>query len=196
MDMKSIKNKKHILVVENYDSFTYNLVHYLEDLEVNVTVTRNDKLDMSSLSSYDAIVLSPGPGIPREAGQLMDVIDRAKDQTPILGICLGHQAIVEAYGGKIINLEKVYHGIATTMQHDKSSFFSNVDERFEAGRYHSWNARETTFPEELQVTARDENGQIMALKHKDLPIYGVQFHPESIMTPQGKTMLKNFLAIL
>ncbi|KQC32881.1 anthranilate synthase subunit II [Nonlabens sp. YIK11] len=191
-----MNNKPNILVIDNYDSFTYNLVHYLEDLEANVTVMRNDKIAPKECLAYDAIILSPGPGIPREAGKLMEIIDTVKDTVPILGICLGHQAITEAFGGTIINLEKVYHGIATIMEHDNSAFFNDVDQQFEAGRYHSWNAQESDFPDVLQITARDENGQIMALKHKDLPIYGVQFHPESVMTPQGKTMLKNFLATL
>jgi anthranilate synthase component 2 len=191
-----MKKSPNILVIDNYDSFTYNLVHYLKDLDALVTVVRNDKIDPEDCLAYDAIVLSPGPGVPREAGRLMDIIETGKGKIPILGICLGHQAITEAFGGTIVNLEKVYHGIATMMQHDKSPFFTDVDEKFEAGRYHSWNAQESDFPEVLEITARDETGQIMALKHKELPIYGVQFHPESIMTPQGKTMLKNFLATL
>ena len=186
----------NILVIDNYDSFTYNLVHYLEDLDAIVTVVRNDKIEPNDCLKYDAIVLSPGPGIPKEAGNLMQIIEVAKNKVPLLGICLGHQAITESYGGTIVNLEKVYHGIATTMKHNQSPFFDDVDESFEAGRYHSWNAQESDFPSVLEITARDANGQIMALKHKDLPIYGVQFHPESVMTPQGKTMLKNFLATL
>lgn len=191
-----MNNQPDILVIDNYDSFTYNLVHYLEDLEAIVTVVRNDKIKPEDTLGYDAIVLSPGPGIPKEAGNLMQIIEASKHKVPMLGICLGHQAITEAFGGTIVNLDKVYHGIATTMEHDDSSFFDGVDHKFEAGRYHSWNAQESDFPEVLQITARDENGQIMALKHKELPIYGVQFHPESVMTPQGKTMLKNFLALL
>ena len=191
-----MKKSPQILVVDNYDSFTYNLVHYLEDLDAIVTVVRNDKIEPKDTLKYDAIVLSPGPGIPKEAGYLMRIIEVAKNKVPMLGICLGHQAITEAFGGTIVNLEKVYHGIATTMEHDDSAFFDGVDHKFEAGRYHSWNAQESDFPDVLQITARDENGQIMALKHKELPIYGVQFHPESVMTPQGKTMLKNFLATL
>lgn len=186
----------NILVIDNYDSFTYNLVHYLEDLEATVTVVRNDKIKPEDCLEYDAIILSPGPGIPKEAGNLMGIIEATKNNVPMLGICLGHQAITEAYGGTIVNLEKVYHGIATVMEHNNSAFFDGIDHKFEAGRYHSWNAQESDFPEILEITARDDNGQIMALKHKKLPIYGVQFHPESVMTPQGKTMLKNFLATL
>lgn len=191
-----MKKSPKILVIDNYDSFTYNLVHYLEDLDAVVTVVRNDKIEPKDCLQYDAIVLSPGPGIPKEAGRLMEIIDLAKDEVPMLGICLGHQAITEAYGGKIVNLTKVYHGIATTMQHEGNELFAGVDHEFEAGRYHSWNAQESDFPDSLQVIARDEDDQIMALKHKELPIYGVQFHPESVMTPQGKTMLKNFLSLL
>ncbi|AZQ45052.1 anthranilate synthase component II [Nonlabens ponticola] len=188
-----MKKSPNILVVDNYDSFTYNLVHYLEDLEATVTVYRNDEIEPEDTLSYDAIVLSPGPGIPKEAGNLMDIIETAKGKVPLLGICLGHQAITESYGGTIINLDKVYHGIATTMTHHGSDLFAGIDEQFEAGRYHSWNALKSDFPKELEVTAIDEQGEIMALRHRELPIYGVQFHPESIMTPQGKIMLKNFL---
>jgi anthranilate synthase component 2 len=191
-----MKKPPHILVLDNYDSFTYNLVHYLEDLDAIVDVYRNDQITPDECLKYDAIVLSPGPGIPDEAGKLMDIIAHVKNHKPLLGICLGHQAITESYGGKIVNLEKVYHGIATIMEHDGSTLFDNIDRKFEAGRYHSWNAQTIDFPQELKVTALDEQGQIMALQHKELPIYGVQFHPESVMTPQGKTMLKNFLATL
>jgi anthranilate synthase component 2 len=191
-----MKKSPNILVIDNYDSFTYNLVHYLEDLDAIVTVVRNDKIKPEDTLSYDAIVLSPGPGIPHEAGNLMKIIEAATGKVPMLGICLGHQAITEAFGGTIVNLEKVYHGIATTMEHDDSAFFNGVDHKFEAGRYHSWNAQESDFPEVLQITARDENGQIMAETQGTHSIYGVQFHPESVMTPQGKIMLKNFLATL
>jgi len=184
---------KNILLIDNYDSFTYNLVHYLEDLEVNVTVVRNDKITPQECENYDAIVLSPGPGIPEEAGNLLPIISHMKDKKPLLGICLGHQAITEVYGGKIINLDKVYHGIATTMAHDNSIIFKEIPKEFEAGRYHSWVAENASFPEDLEITATDKNNQIMALQHKSLPIYGIQFHPESIMTPDGKTMLKNFI---
>lgn len=187
---------KHILLIDNYDSFTYNLVHYLEDLEAQVTVVRNDKITPQECESYDAIVLSPGPGIPNEAGNLMAIIDHMKNKKPLLGICLGHQAITEVFGGEIINLDKVYHGVATYMQHFNSTLFQNIRSPFEAGRYHSWAAANDSFPDVLEITATDENNQIMALQHKSLPIYGVQFHPESIMTPDGKTMLKNFLDTL
>jgi len=187
---------KNILLIDNYDSFTFNLVHYLEDLDIKVTVVRNDKITAQECEIYDAIVLSPGPGIPSEAGNLISIIDYMKDKKPLLGICLGHQAITEVFGGKIINLDKVYHGVSTQMTHNGNAIFNHIDTNFEAGRYHSWAAQNSSFPDVLEITATDENGQIMALKHKELPIYGLQFHPESIMTPQGKTMLKNFIDIL
>ncbi len=187
---------KNILLIDNYDSFTYNLVHYLEDLEVVVTVVRNDKIRPEECEKYDAIVLSPGPGIPREAGNLIPIIEYMKDKKPLLGICLGHQAITEVFGGEIINLDTVYHGIATTMTHDSSIIFQDVPNSFKAGRYHSWVAQNQSFPSQLKITASDENNQIMALQHVSLPIYGIQFHPESIMTPDGKTMLKNFIETL
>jgi anthranilate synthase component 2 len=188
--------KKRILVVDNYDSFTYNLVHYLEDLNAIVTVKRNDEVTPSEGLSYDAILLSPGPGIPSEAGNLLEIIEFLTGKKPMLGICLGHQAITEVYGGNIVNLDKVYHGVSTMMSHTGNALFKEVPQEFEAGRYHSWAAQSESFPSELEVIATDENQQIMALKHKELPIYGVQFHPESVMTPQGKQMLKNFLDLI
>jgi anthranilate synthase component 2 len=191
-----MKEKANILVVDNYDSFTYNLVHYLEDLDAQVTVMRNDKITPQACMAYDAVVLSPGPGIPNEAGNLIAIIDFLKDKKPLLGICLGHQAITEVFGGTIVNLDTVYHGVATQMHHYGSTLFKTIDSPFEAGRYHSWASHNESFPNALEITATDSNGQIMALQHKTLPIYGVQFHPESIMTPHGKTMLKNFLETL
>lgn len=188
--------KKQIFVIDNYDSFTFNLVHYLEDLDVAVTVKRNDDFELEELLEYDAILLSPGPGIPKEAGQLIEAIKFIAGKKPILGICLGHQAITQFYGGEIINLDEVYHGRATTMSHQGNSLFNQVNTNFEAGRYHSWVSDPKTFPSTLEVIARDENQQIMALKHKELPIYGIQFHPESVMTPQGKQMLQNFLDLI
>lgn len=184
---------KHILLIDNYDSFTYNLVHYLEDLGTKVTVARNDHITPKECYIYDAVVLSPGPGIPEEAGNLLAIIEQLKERTPILGICLGHQAITEVYGGKIINLDQVYHGIATEMTHYNSCIFKDIPNSFMAGRYHSWVAHKSSFPKELVITATDDKDQIMAFEHKDLPIYGIQFHPESIMTPHGKKMLENFI---
>ena len=187
---------KRLLLIDNYDSFTYNLVHYLEELGAQLTVVRNDQITPEECVNYDAIVLSPGPGIPNEAGNLIAIIDHLKDKKPLLGICLGHQAITEVFGGEIINLDKVYHGISTNMTHNGNEIFNHIDTNFDAGRYHSWAAQNSSFPDVLEITATDENGQIMALKHKELPIYGLQFHPESIMTPQGKQMLKNFIETL
>ncbi|MGB3591102.1 MAG: aminodeoxychorismate/anthranilate synthase component II [Nonlabens sp.] len=187
---------RHILVVDNYDSFTYNLVHYLEDLGTEVSVYRNDKITPEECLAYDAVLLSPGPGIPEDAGNLIPIIEFLKEQKPLLGICLGHQAITQVFGGEIINLDKVYHGISTVMSHTGSELFKEVPTKFEAGRYHSWVAERESFPDSLDVTAVDENGQIMALRHESLPVYGVQFHPESIMTPEGKIMLRNFLELI
>ncbi|MGB5982502.1 MAG: aminodeoxychorismate/anthranilate synthase component II [Nonlabens sp.] len=187
---------KKILVIDNYDSFTYNLVHYLEDLNVEVMVKRNDSFELEEGLDYDAVLLSPGPGIPSEAGKLLPMIHFLAGKKPMLGICLGHQAITEVYGGKIINIDKVYHGVATEMTHNNDPLFKNVDVKFEAGRYHSWVSEPESFPEILEIIATDENKQIMALKHRNLPIYGIQFHPESVMTPQGKQMLQNFLDLI
>ncbi|GAK97252.1 anthranilate synthase [Nonlabens tegetincola] len=187
---------KKIILIDNYDSFSYNLVHYLEDLNADVTVVRNDEISPEDCEKYDAVVLSPGPGIPSEAGNLLPIIQYMKDKKPLLGICLGHQAITEVFGGEIINLEKVYHGLSTKMIHRNDELFKDIPSQFDAGRYHSWVAKKESFPDELQITATDENNQIMALRHSTLPIYGVQFHPESIMTPHGKKMLANFLNII
>jgi anthranilate synthase component 2 len=187
---------KRILVIDNYDSFTYNLVHYLEDLGVSVSVYRNDQISPEDCGEYNAVVLSPGPGIPSEAGNLLAIIKHLKGKIPMLGICLGHQAIVEVYGGKILNLNKVFHGLATPMKHSGSALFENVPLEFYAGRYHSWVADRNVFPLELQTTAIDEYGEIMALENSAEKIYGVQFHPESIMTPDGKKMLENFVNLI
>jgi len=188
-----------ILLIDNYDSFTYNLVHYLEDLDATVTVKRNDEVDLQMIRAHEALVLSPGPGIPKEAGSMYALLeeliaDKEMAVPPILGICLGHQALIELFGGKIHNLDKVYHGVATEMNvtHSKP-LFSGISDTFQAGRYHSWCAEEATFPHDLIINCKEESGQIMGLQHKILPIYGLQFHPESIMTPDGKQMLKNFL---
>lgn len=185
-----------VLLIDNFDSFSYNLVHYLEDLGANVTVQRNDAVDLEAMKNYDKIVLSPGPGIPVEAGMLMQALQHGIDnKMHILGVCLGQQAIIEALGGKIINLDQVFHGIATPMYHQGAPLFHDVPSPFDGGRYHSWVGEESSLPASLKVTARDASGQIMAIQHETLPIHAVQFHPESIMTPQGKTMIKNFLQL-
>ena len=185
-----------IAVIDNYDSFTYNLVHYLEDLGANVTVLRNDEFDLDELESFQKILLSPGPGIPDEAGLLKQVIKHFAPTKSILGICLGQQAIGEVFGGSLTNLEKVYHGVATkvNIEVDDEDLFKDIPKEFEVGRYHSWVVSNENFPEDLEITSKDENGEIMSLRHRKYDLKGVQFHPESVLTPHGKTILKNWLA--
>ena len=187
---------KKIAVIDNYDSFTYNLVHYLEDLGGQVTVFRNDELELEDLESYDKILLSPGPGIPDEAGLLKQIIIKYADHKSILGICLGQQAIGEVFGASLTNLEKVYHGVSTKVQLsvNDESLFEKIPSEFEVGRYHSWVVNNQDFPAVLETTSVDENGEIMSLRHKIYNVKGVQFHPESILTPHGKTILKNWVA--
>jgi anthranilate synthase component II len=186
--------KMKVLVIDNYDSFTYNLVHYLEDLNCNVTVVRNDKLDLEDVSPFDKIVLSPGPGIPEEAGLLKAIIKTYAATKSILGVCLGQQAIGEVFGGTIINLDEVYHGVATNISItvNDESLFDGLDKTIEVGRYHSW-VVDTNLPNELEATSFDENGQIMSLRHKLYDVKGVQFHPESVLTPNGKKILENWV---
>ena len=187
--------KPKIVVIDNYDSFTYNLVHYLEDLNCDVTVYRNDEFDLEEIELFDKIVLSPGPGIPEEAGLLKEVIKKYASTKPILGICLGQQAIGEVFGAELMNLEKVYHGIATTIFiTENDTLFNDLPSEIEVGRYHSWVIDKNTIPEVLKVTSVDENGEIMSIKHISLDIKAVQFHPESILTPFGKKMLENWLS--
>ncbi|WP_162127710.1 anthranilate synthase component II [Flavobacterium phycosphaerae] len=184
-----------IAVIDNYDSFTYNLVHYLEDLDAEVTVFRNDELELTELEKFDKILLSPGPGIPDEAGLLKAIIVQYASSKSILGVCLGQQAIGEVFGGQLINLDKVFHGVATKVAPTVTdeTLFYNLPNEFEVGRYHSWVVNSEGFPEVLEITSVDETGQIMSLRHKTLDIKGVQFHPESVLTPHGKTILKNWL---
>ncbi|UUC44233.1 anthranilate synthase component II [Flavobacterium cerinum] len=186
---------KKIVVIDNYDSFTYNLVHYLEDLDCSVTVFRNDEFLMDELKDFDKIVLSPGPGIPDEAGLLKEVIRTYAPTKSILGVCLGQQAIGEVFGGSLINLEKVYHGVATpvTITVDDESLFEGLSKNIEVGRYHSWVINPENFPTELEITSVDDSGQIMSLRHKTFDVKGVQYHPESVLTPEGKTILKNWI---
>jgi len=188
--------KMKILILDNYDSFTYNLVHMVEKITGNFpAVFRNDEISIEAVGNYDVIMLSPGPGIPNEAGILKDVIKRYAGIKPIFGVCLGLQAITEVFGGTIINLEDVFHGVATEMRiTDKDAvIFKDVPETFLAARYHSWAATDEGFPEEIQVTARDEDGLIQAIQHKIFPISAVQFHPESILTDVGEQLLRNFI---
>ena len=185
-----------ILIIDNYDSFTYNLVHMVEKITGNFpAVFRNDEISVEEVNKFDVIMLSPGPGIPDEAGILKEVIKTYAGKKPIFGVCLGLQAITEVFGGKIINLETVYHGVATTMSvTDKSAvIFKEVPESFLAARYHSWAATEEGFPEGLKITARDEDGGIQAIQHCVYPISAVQFHPESILTDVGEQLVTNFI---
>ena len=183
-----------VLVIDNYDSFTYNLVHYLEDLNCEVTVKRNDRLSIEEVEDYDKIVLSPGPGIPDEAGLLKDIIKTYAPTKSILGVCLGQQAIAEVFGGTLINLEEVYHGVATPVKIivDDEQLFNNMASSIEVGRYHSWVVN-PNLPEVLESTSIDNNGQIMSLRHKFYDVKGVQYHPESILTPHGKQLLENWI---
>jgi anthranilate synthase component 2 len=184
-----------ILVLDNYDSFTYNLVHIIKALGYkNVEVHRNDKITLKEIERFDKILLSPGPGIPSEAGILLSVIKTFAGKKSIFGVCLGQQAIGEVFGGTLTNLEKVYHGVATkTKILDKGVLFEGIPTEIITGRYHSWVVDQKNFPESLLVTAVDEQGQIMALRHKTLDISGVQFHPESILTEFGEKMMQNWL---
>lgn len=184
----------NVLVIDNYDSFTYNLVHYLEDLNCNVTVWRNDQFQLEDVDKFQKILLSPGPGIPDEAGLLKQVIKTYAETKSILGVCLGQQAIGEVFGGKLTNLDEVYHGVATRITHSgNDTIFKGLDHSFDVGRYHSWVVSQENFPDCLEVTSYDENGQIMSLRHKTLDIRGVQFHPESVLTPNGKKILENWI---
>jgi anthranilate synthase component 2 len=186
---------KNIIIIDNYDSFTYNLVHYLEDLNAKVTVFRNDEFDLDELEKFDKILLSPGPGIPEEAGLLIDVIKKYGATKSILGICLGQQAIGEVFGGSLINLEKVYHGVSSKVKLTKEdSLFKDLPNEFEVGRYHSWVINPVDFPADLEITSVDENGEIMSIRHKTFDVKGVQYHPESILTPNGKKILENWLS--
>lgn len=184
---------KKVLVIDNYDSFTYNLVHYLEELDCEVAVKRNDKIELSEIEDYPYILLSPGPGIPDEAGMLKEIISRYADSKKIFGVCLGQQAIAEVFGGKLVNLDRVYHGVATQIETRGDDYvFKNLPARLDVGRYHSWIVH-PDLPDCLEATALDENGGIMALKHKSYNVRAVQFHPESVLTPHGKKMLENWL---
>ena len=185
---------KKVLVIDNYDSFTYNLVHYLEDLNCDVTVVRNDKLVLEDVEPFDKIVLSPGPGIPDEAGLLKPIIAKYAPTKSILGVCLGQQAIGEVFGGSLINLDEVYHGVATKVEIcvDDESIFEGLNKTIEVGRYHSWVVN-SNLPDCLEATSFDKNGQIMSLRHKEYDVRGVQYHPESVLTPEGKKILENWV---
>ena len=183
-----------IVIIDNYDSFTYNLSHLVKELGVEVDVVRNDQFSLDDIESYSKIILSPGPGIPSEAGLLLDVIRTYAGRTPILGVCLGHQAIGEVFGGKLENLSDVFHGVATPCHIIADApIFSGIERDITIGRYHSWVVSKDGLPECLEVTAVSDEGQIMALRHKTLNVRGIQFHPESVLTPDGKKMIQNWL---
>ena len=217
MDLFEMK----ILIFDNYDSFTYNLVHLVEKItHEKVDVYRNDQIALEDVKAYDKIILSPGPGLPSEAGLLLPLIKEYASTKSILGVCLGHQAIGEAFGGTLINLATVFHGVATrmkvvnreslnvngktskineansrfTIDDSRKDLFNGLPETFEAGRYHSWIVSKENFPGELEITAEDDNGFIMALQHKTFDIQGVQFHPESVLTPEGEKIMRNWLS--
>lgn len=185
---------KNIVIIDNYDSFTYNLSHLVKELGANVTVYRNDRFTLPQLQTFDKIILSPGPGIPSEAGLLLDVLREYAGKKPILGVCLGHQAIGEFFGGKLENLSSVFHGVATEgTQFGNDPIFNGLPQRIVMGRYHSWVVSKDGFPSCLEVTAESDEGQIMALRHKEYDIHGIQFHPESVLTIQGREIIKNWL---
>ena len=183
-----------VLVIDNYDSFVYNLVHYLEELDCIVTVRRNNELNLEEVEKFDKILLSPGPGLPDEAGFLKAIVERYASTKSILGVCLGQQAIGEVFGGKLVNLDSVYHGIATKIKRcvDNESLFEGLDQEFEVGRYHSW-VVDKNLPHCLEATSFDHNGQVMSLRHRAYDVKGVQFHPESVLTPDGKKMIRNWV---
>jgi len=189
-----------ILVFDNYDSFTYNLVHLVEKItHEKVEVHRNDQIPLGKVKEYDKIILSPGPGIPEEAGLLLPLIKEYASSKSILGVCLGHQAIGQAFGGKLINLSSVFHGVATPVKVKsenlkvKSDLFEGLPDQIEVGRYHSWVVSKENFPTDLEITAEDESGMIMGLQHKIYDVQGVQFHPESVLTPRGEDIMRNWL---
>lgn len=183
-----------IIIIDNYDSFVYNLSHLIKEFGVEVTVKRNDQFKLEDIENFDKILLSPGPGIPEEAGLLMDVIRTYAGKKPILGVCLGEQAIGEVFGGKLTNLDDVFHGIQSQIKLTLSDYlFEGLPSKIQVGRYHSWIVDKNSLPDCLEVTAVSEEGYIMALRHKTLDIRGVQFHPESILTPDGKQILYNWI---
>ena len=184
-----------IVIIDNYDSFTYNLSHLVKELGAEVSVVRNDEFELEALDAFDKIILSPGPGIPSEAGLLLEVIRHYAGRKPILGVCLGHQAIGEVFGGQLTNLSTVFHGVATEgSQLGNDYLFDGLPERITMGRYHSWVVDREGWPEALEVTALSAEGQVMALRHREMDIHGIQCHPESVLTPDGRTMLENFIS--
>ncbi len=183
--MKTDKVRMKLVIIDNYDSFTYNLSHLVKELGAEVTVFRNDQFQLEQLEQFDKIILSPGPGIPSEAGLLLDVIRTYAGKKPIMGVCLGHQAIGEVFGARLENLSHVYHGVQTEITYE--------GRRMLVGRYHSWVVSRENFPDCLEVTAETDDGQIMALRHKKMDVQGIQFHPESVLTPEGKELVRDWL---
>ena len=183
-----------LLILDNYDSFTYNIVHAVREFGIEPDVVRNDKITIPEIDRYDKIIISPGPGIPSEAGILMDMLREYADKKPILGVCLGHQAIGEAFGAKLENLSDVYHGVQTDAFKTADDYIlEGFGDSFPIGRYHSWIVSEEGLPDCLEVTSRDADGKIMSMRHKEYDVHGVQFHPESLLTPNGKSIINNFL---
>lgn len=183
-----------LLIIDNYDSFTYNIVHAVRELGIQPTVARNDKISLAEINEYDKIIISPGPGIPSEAGILPEMLREYAGKKPILGVCLGHQAIGEHFGGKLENLKDVYHGVQTPAHKTAPDYIlEGFDKDFTIGRYHSWIVSDEDFPECLEVTSRDDDGKIMSLRHREFDIHGVQFHPESLLTPDGVRIIYNFI---
>lgn len=189
---------KNILVIDNYDSFTYNLVHYIENLTgIKPAVFRNDEITLEDVGKFDKIVLSPGPGIPSESGICLELIKKYSSEKSILGVCLGHQAIAEAFGATLINLKDVYHGVSTQVivLDNQDLLFKNIPVTFNAGRYHSWVVSNNNLPDCLKVTCIDTNQMIMALRHREYNVFGVQFHPESVLTEQGINIIRNWVEL-
>ena len=183
-----------LLIIDNYDSFTYNIVHAVREAGVEPTVVRNDRIALSEVDEYDKIIVSPGPGIPSEAGILPELLREYCGKKPILGVCLGHQAIGECFGAKLENLDEVFHGVTTEAILTAPDYIlSGMGERFDVGRYHSWVVSEEDFPSELVITSRDKDGRIMSMRHREYDVHGVQFHPESLLTPDGEKIIRNFL---
>ena len=183
-----------ILLLDNYDSFTYNLFHILRELGTETDVVRNDKIDLDRVAGYDKIILSPGPGIPSEAGLLLPLIKKYANSKSILGVCLGEQAIGESFGATLVNLAEVHHGVQTTAGILGNDYlFEGMPTEIGVGRYHSWVVDRASLPDSLEITAEDAVGEIMAIRHKQLDVRGVQFHPESVLTPLGKTIIENFV---
>lgn len=184
-----------VVIIDNYDSFTYNLSHLVKELGAEVTVYRNDKFTLDQLQPFDKIILSPGPGIPSEAGLMPDVIRRYAGEKPILGVCLGHQAIGESFGGRLTNLSDVFHGVATPCSIVADDYlFEGLPRQIEIGRYHSWVVDAEGLPDCLEATSLSDEGYIMSLRHRELDIRGIQYHPESVLTPDGKRIISNWLA--